>query len=161
MKTYLSVLALCMLGLVSGCMGIQARFSFNNEADFNALKTYAWRSDARESFTDPADAEHYVNAMNAQLASKGFKQVQDSPDFFIHTFPSEKYTDVYLTTHGEVEFFRGRISLQFLDAKTGVMIWEGVAKAYLSEETNPTEVKKAINKGVETLMKGFPPTMGK
>ena len=41
-----------------------------------------------------------------------------------------------------------------------VQTWEGKSVKFKSDEFH-AEIKKAINKGVETLMKGFPPTMGK
>jgi hypothetical protein len=139
-------------------MSVQARYSFDAETDFKSLKTYTWMPGLQERFSDPVNADHYKNAMNAQLASKGFKLTPENPDFLIRTYPSKQYREVYLMNNREIEFHKGILVMDFVDAKSSVVIWEGVAYAFLSEETNPEELKKSIYLGVEKLMRGFPPT---
>jgi PBP1b-binding outer membrane lipoprotein LpoB len=161
MKIYLKVIAICMLGLISGCMGVESRTAFNAETDFTALKTYAWMPGLQEKFSNPEYAGYYMDAMNSHLASKGFKLDTENPDFLIRTHHTKDHREIYSTSSGKVEFHEGMISMEFVDAKSGEAIWEGAAKTYLSEESKPNEVKKDIYEVVENLIKGFPPEVQK
>ena len=113
----------------------------------------------QESFSSKEYADLYQKVMDTQLSSKDFKLSSIDPDFLIRTSPSKKFSEVYLTMYGEVEFHTGKIVVEILDAKTNKIIWEGIARAYVSEEDKPDEVKRGISKGVEKLMPGFPPSL--
>ncbi len=162
MKTFITVLAFCLLGLISGCMGVKSRSAINAETDFTALKTYAWMSGLQEKFYNPVYADYYMDAMNSQLTSKGFKLETENPDFLIRTHHTKEHTEKTKTISSvEVEFHKGMIAMEFLDAKSGKVIYGGVAETYLSEESKPNEVKKDIDEVVENLIKGFPPAVQK
>jgi hypothetical protein len=162
MKTYLTVLAFCLLALISGCMGVKSRSAINAETDFTALKTYSWMSGLQEKFYNPVYADYYMDSMNSQLASKGYKLDTENPDFLIRTHHTKEHKEKIKTIHsGEVEFHKGMITMEFIDAKSGKVIYEGVAGTYLSEESKPNEVKKDIDEVVENLIKDFPSAVQK
>ena len=158
MKKYSKFLIFCLAGVLTGCYSIQARYSFDSETSFSDLKTYAWMPGVEEGFQIPSNAEHYKNVMNAQLASKGFELNSTNPDFLILTHPSKTYREVYLTAYGEVDFPKTSIGVEFLDADSRETIWEGVTKAFVSVQTDDSATQmKAISKGIEKLLMGFPP----
>ncbi|MBW2573001.1 MAG: DUF4136 domain-containing protein [Deltaproteobacteria bacterium] len=159
MKTYLIVLAFCLLGFVSGCTGVKARYAYNVETDFTSFRTYAWVPGVQEKFGNPMVANHYVKAMDSQLASKGFKLDTENPDFLIRTHQAKKFREIFITLYGEKEFQGGKIAMDFVNAESNELIWEGVAEAYLSDVSNPTKVKKSVYQVVEDLLKGFPPAV--
>ena len=97
--------------------------------------------------------------MNAKLASGGFNLDTENPGFLIRTTHAEKYKEVYKRAYGKIEFHRGRLTISFLDPDSREVIWEGVAKAYLSEESKPSDIKAGISKGVENLLRDFPPVI--
>ncbi len=145
MKTNITVLAFCLLGLISGCMGVKSRSAFNAKTDFTALKTYSWMPGLQGKFYNPVYADYYMEAMNSQLALKGFKLDTKNPDFLIRTHHTKEHTEKTKTiSSGVVEFHKGMIAMEFLDAKSSEVIYESEAETILSEESKPNEVKKDI-----------------
>lgn len=162
MKTYLTVLAFCLLGLILGCMGGKSRSAINTETDFTALKTYSWMPGLQEKFYNPVHADYYMEAMNSQLASKGYSMDTANPDFLIDTHHTkEQRVKTKTFSYGTVELDEGEVAMEFIDAKSGEVILESVAETYLSEESKPNEVKKDIYEVVESLIKDFPPAVQK
>lgn len=161
MKKLSTLLIICIFSLLTGCMKIDARYSYDNQVDFSTLKTFAWTPGLQESFSRKEYADLYRSTMEEQLLTKGFSLSSKDPDFLIRTLPSDKYSEVYITAYGNVEFHRGRVMIEILDAKTNEIIWEGVVRAYVSKEDNPAEVKDGIYKGVQKLLEGFPPATQK
>lgn len=162
MKTYLTVFAFCFLGLISGCMGVKSSSAINVKTDFTALKTYSWMPGLQEKFYNPVYADYYMDSMNSQLSSKGYKLNTDNPDFLIRTHHTKEHTDKTKTiSYGEVEFHKGMIAMECIDATSGEVIYEGAAETYLSEESKPDEVKKDIEEVAENLMNDFPPAVQK
>jgi hypothetical protein len=159
MKRLTALFVVCIFGLFAGCMKIDARYSYDNKTNFSTLTTYEWMPGVQESFSSKEYADLYQKVMDTQLSSKGFKLSSIDPDFLIRTSPSKRFSEVYLTMYGEVEFHSGKIVVEILDAKTNKIIWEGIARAYVSEEDKPDEVKRGISIGVEKLMTGFPPSL--
>ena len=158
MKTTNAILTFCMVCLILGCMGVESRTSYNVQTDFSALKSYAWMPGLKEQFTNPMYADFYKEAMDTQLAAKGLKSVEDSPDFIIRTYPTKDHKESYKTfSSGTIDFHEGMIHMEFVDAKSGDLIWEGAAQAYLSEESKPDEVKKDVYEIVADLLKDYPP----
>jgi Domain of unknown function (DUF4136) len=162
MKTNITVLVSCLLGLILGCTGVKSHSAFNAETDFSALKTYSWMPGLQEKFYNPVYADYYMEAMDSQLALKGFNLDTKNPDFLIRTHHTkeDKKTIKTLSTV-EIKFHEGKITMEFIDAKSGEVIMESEVETYLSDESKPNEVKKDIYEVVESLIKGFPPAAQK
>lgn len=158
MKVSTALLILCIFGILAGCMKIEARYSYDNKTNFSTLTTYTWMPGVLESFSSKKYADSFQSLMDTHLSAKGFKLSSDNPDFLIRTQPSKRFTEMYMTTHGQVEFYSSKIVVEILDGKTNKLIWEGTARAYLSQDDTVDEIKRGISKGVEKLMTGFPPS---
>jgi len=151
-------LMFALSGLLLGCSSTKTRTSYDTETDFSALKTYAWMPDVDDAFPTTERAEHFVNAVDAQLESKGFKLVTDSPDVVIRVHRLVTYREEGASVYGgTVQFAKSMIRMDFLHPDTGKPMWEGVMDAYLEKDANIEEVKKQIDVGVETLFMSFPP----
>lgn len=159
MKTSTVFFIVCVFGLLVGCMKIDARYSYDNKTNFSILTTYTWMPGVQENFSSKEYADLYQSVMDTQLSLKGFKLSSKDPDFLIRTSPTKRFSEVYLTMSGKIEFHRGKIVVEIIDAKTNKLIWEGTARAYVSQDDKPDEVKRGISKGVEKLMAGFPPSL--
>ena len=144
--------------LLSGCYSIQARYSYDTNTDFGGLKTYAWTAGVGSAFFLAASAQHYQNAMDAQLESKGFERVEEDPDFTIRTHKVDTYREQYRTGGGYIDFPKSMIRIDFVDSKTGAVIWEGAAEAYVTERSSEKQIQKTIHDAVRDLLKEFPPS---
>lgn len=149
---------LSVVALLPGCFSTSSTVKYDSETDFGSLKTYTWTDDATDAFQLGANAQQFVNAVNAGLEAKGFKSVPDNADFSIHIHPVESHRDAYKSVRGNVDFPKAVIRVEFANPKTGKPIWENATELYISEDAATQESKKAIDDAVATLMKEFPPT---
>lgn len=97
MGTFRALPILCIVGLLTNCYSIQARYSFDSETDFSGLKTYAWLPGVEAAFKNPSNAGHYQKSMDEKLASEGFMIKSSHPVFLIYTSRVETYKERYLT----------------------------------------------------------------
>jgi hypothetical protein len=149
--------ALILTISLSGCFSIDARYSYDSETDFSGLKSYAWKSVDRDSFSTPESAEHYQNTMNETLTAKGFKLNQKNPDFLILTHRVESYREKYMSLNGPVEFPKAMIRINFINPSSNEIIYEAAASAYFSGDEPQGSKNKIIDKAVDAVLNEFPP----
>lgn len=161
MRHGLSVLCfsvlLCVSSLLLGCYSTDSRAKYDSSTDFSRLKTYNWQPDAASAFTIEVNGNHFVDAMNAQLKSKGFSMVEESADFSIKTHEVESHVDDYKSVRGNVNFPKAVISVDFIDPTSGSALWGSAADIYISEDSATQESKDEIYKAVDSLLGEFPP----
>jgi len=51
--------------------------------------------------------------------------------------------------------------LDFVDAESKKMIWRGVAKAEVDDQSTPDEKEKLIKEAVQKILENFPPPASK
>ena len=156
MKTYNALFVFCMFLLMAGCAKVDSRTTYDTQADFEALRTYSWLP-VQESFSAPEYGEFYMVLMNELLTAKGFTLTNENPDFLIRTPKSARYSEVYSTMSGPIDFHEGKMIIEFVDGNTEELIWQGVGGAYFSEKYTPDEVKESIDMTTKELLKKFPP----
>jgi hypothetical protein len=157
MKTFLKLTIACLLSVIAGCMGVKSTSEVSSGTDFASLKTYAWMPDLKKQFYNPLYAEYYMETMNSQLASRGYRLDQEKPDFLIRTHHTKEETETVKTiSSGTLEFHKGTITLEFLDAASGGVIYEGEAETYISDASEQDKVKKDVFNDVEGLLKDLP-----
>jgi hypothetical protein len=167
--------------LLGSAFGQQIQTDFDHQANFSRYKTYSWQEvKASNSLWD----DRIKNAVDAQLAAKGWTQVDNDGDVAIVAIKMTKtqktletfydgfggggwgwrrfggYGDSFGdSTTTEHDYKEGTLVVDIFDAKSKQLIWRGSAEDTLSESAAKNE--KNLDKGVAKMFKEFPPGSGK
>ncbi len=140
---------------------------FDHQANFSQYqyKTYSWQE------IKPANSlwdARIKNAVDAQLAAKGWTQVDNGGDVAIVAIKTTQ-TQRTLRWRGmggfgqstttEQDYKEGTLVVDLYDAKTKQLIWRGSAQDTLSDKATKNE--KNLDKGVAKMFKAFPPGSAK
>ncbi len=148
-------------------------YDFDRAADFSTFKTYAWVRGT--PLNDLLNHKRIVNAVDAQLALKGFGQVETSanPDVFVAyhaTFNKNLQINGFSSGWGGYRFgparsgsarvdqiLMGTLVVDVVDAHTNTIVWRGTATKEVDLKASPEKREKNINKAAEKLFKNYPP----
>jgi Domain of unknown function (DUF4136) len=156
----------------------QVQTDFDHQANFSEYKTYSWEA------IKPSDSlwdARIKNAVDAQLAAKGWTQVPSGGDVTvvaIKTTQTQRSLETFYDGFGggwgwrrfggggfgestttEQDYKEGTLVLDMYDAKTKQLIWRGSAEDTLSNKAEKNE--KNLEKGVAKMFKKFPPDSAK
>ena len=151
---------------------------FDHQANFSQYKTYSWQE------IKPANSlwdARIKNAVDAQLAAKGWTQVDSGGDVAVVAMKTSKTQRTLQTfydgfgggwgwrrfggggfgdaTTTEQDYKVGTLVIDLYDAKTKQLIWRGSAQDTLSDKA--TQNEKKLDKGVAKMFKAFPPGSAK
>jgi len=173
-KIWLVLLVSTLLFLI-GC-DLKTTVDYDREADFSAIKSYAW---AGRQHPEVSDLTHkkILSSVDDQLAFKGLKKVESDPDVYVTYHGDDNERTVVDTTHhgygygagwygwgyGGMStstshvrtYTEGTLIVDIYDAAKKELIWRGTVTGTVSE--NPQKNEKNINKGVAKVFKKFPP----
>jgi len=168
--------------LALGCSSISVKHDYDSEANFVALKKFAWMQGPTTAMTDARAAmqgntlldQRIKNAVNGQLVGKGLSQDSNNPDFLIayHVGIQDKI-DVtnwgyryagrgryYGWAGGGVDvhqYQEGTLIIDFVDAKSKQLIWRGTGQKALDPNPTPEKIEKNIGEAVAKMLEKFPP----
>ena len=171
--------AVLMLGLSMPLAAQKVTTDFDKHAPFAMFKTYGWKLGTPAK--NPLMDERIINAIDAQLAAKGFMKMdlEKNPDLLvvyhaavdietqITTFDSgggwygwygPYYGGGTSTTYVD-KIPVGTLRVDIADIKNKRLIWQGKATDSLSDK--PEKVEKTIQKSAEKMFKKFPPQVKK
>ena len=168
----LSVALFVGSAFLTGCNAISVNYDYDPEADFTKLNTYSWLAVSQELQINELIIKRVKNAVNRQLHNKGFKILQDKPDFLIAMrIGKESKREVVdwgyssRNWHGSrvdvYEYEEGTLILDFVDAGRNELIWQGSARAVVEPDITPQKRDKRINEAVAKILKNFPPNSSK
>jgi Domain of unknown function (DUF4136) len=147
---------------------------FDHQANFTQYKTYSWQE------IKPANSlwdARIKNAVDAQLAAKGWTQVDSGGDVSvvaIKTTQTQRSLQTFYDGFGGgrrgfggmgestttvQDYKEGTLVVDLYDAKTQQLIWRGSAEDTLSDKAAKNE--KNLDKGVAKMFKKFPPEPAK
>jgi len=164
-----TILFLAMLGT---SFAQHVKTDFDHQANFSQYKTYSWQ---QIKAADPLWDTRIKNAVDAQLAAKGWTQVDSGGDVAIvaiKTTQTERTLQTFYDGMGggwrwrgfggmgeatttEQDYKEGTVVVDLYDAKTKQLIWRGSTEDTLSDKAAKNE--KNLDKGVEKMFKDFPP----
>jgi hypothetical protein len=152
----------------------QVKTDFDHQANFSQYKTYSWQE------IKPANSlwdARIKNAVDAQLAAKGWTQVASGGDVAvvaIKTSQTQRSLQTFYDGFGggwgwrrfggggfgeatttEQDYKEGTLVIDLYDAKTKQLIWRGSAEDMVSNKAEKNE--KNLEKGVAKMFKKFPP----
>jgi hypothetical protein len=161
-----------MMVLLGSAFGQHVQTDFDHQANFSRYKTYSWQEvKASNSLWD----DRIKDALKAQLAAKGWTQVDNGADVAIvaiKTTQTEKTLQTFYdglgggwrwrgfggfgeSTTTEQDYKEGTLVVDMYDASTKQLIWRASAEDMLSDKAEKNE--KNLDKGVAKMFKSFPP----
>jgi hypothetical protein len=170
------------LAALSCSSQVAVNADYDTSADFTKYKTYAWLDQVvpADKIPEGLGADNDItdrrirNALTEEMAAKGFVETTTDPDLviFYHIGVEDK-VDVtdwgysYASTGrywgwdtrnvDTYEYQEGILIVDFVDAKSKVLVWRGTAQKVLGNLT-PEEADQAIKDIVKKLMTLYPPT---
>jgi hypothetical protein len=170
------------LALGSGCSNVHVETDWDPEADFAALRTWAWLEHASQEtdhplLKSPLLHERVQRAVEDELGMRGYRQVSaNQADFRVgyHMSLEQKldvltidrmygygrwggwtYPETYVT-----EYQEGTLILDVVDARRGKLAWRGWAARPIYEQPSPEESEKNIREAVAAILERYPPKPG-
>ena len=162
--------------LLGSALAQHIQTDFDHQANFSQYKTYSWEAiKGSDSLWDT----RIKDAVNAQLAAKGWTQVDSGGDasiLAIKTSQTERTLQTFYDGMGggwrwrgfggfgesittEQDYKEGTLVVDLYDAKTKQLIWRGSAEDTLSNKADKNE--KNLDKGMAKMFKDFPPRSAK
>jgi hypothetical protein len=167
-----------LLALLGSAFAQHVQTDFDHQANFSQYKTYSWQEIKPPNSLWDARIK---NAVDAQLAAKGWTQVASGGDVAvvaIKTSQTQKTLQTFYDSFGggwgwrrfggggfgdstttEQDYKVGTLVVDLYDAKTKQLIWRGSAQDTLSDKATKNE--KNLDKGVAKMFKAFPPGSAK
>jgi Domain of unknown function (DUF4136) len=163
-----------LLVAVGAASAQQVQTDFDHQANFSQYKTYSWQA------IKPANSlwdARIKSAVDAQLAAKGWTQVDSGADIAIvaiKTTQTQRTLQTFYDGFGggwgwrrfgaggfgesettEQDYKEGTLVVDMYNATTKQLIWRGSAEDTLSSKAENNE--KNLDKGVAKMFKKFPP----
>lgn len=184
MRTIIRVTALSALALllsVTGC-ATTPHHEYDEQVEFSSLRTFQWLepqygdkdvSVSHPVLDSPLLGQRVRRATVAALEEKGYRQVEENPDFYVtyHTAEGEEQRRASYVQLGYGRFsphfgssilldvtprsFReGTLIIDIVAAGEDELIWRGWRDAYLTQSNFEEE---RVNKAVRFILSAFPP----
>ncbi len=191
MNTAMRPLILVFAVLSAGCSSIQVNHDYDPKANFAALKTYEWLKEPQEPTGDPRIdgntlLENRIHeAVDTELAARGFKKVTSDADFFVAYHVSldkqrsvqtlnsyygygpgwgygygASYRPGYATGASGTyvyEYEEGTLILDIVNPKNKELMWRGSAKDEMHFKSTPEKDQAQLNEAVRMMLEKFPP----
>lgn len=174
--TRITIYAAAAMVLLGSALAQHIQTDFDHQANFSQYKTYSWEAiKGSNSLWDARIKE----SVNAQLAAKGWTQVDSGGDVCIVAIKTSQTQRTLQTVYDgmgggwgwrgfggfgestttEQDYKEGTLVVDLYDAKTKQLIWRGSAEDTVSSKAEKNE--KNLDKGVAKMFKDFPPHSAK
>ncbi|HEX7030354.1 MAG TPA: DUF4136 domain-containing protein [Gammaproteobacteria bacterium] len=177
------VFALGLLAaLIAGC-AIAPPHEFDSSANFATLKTFQWLepkygdddvSVSHPVLQSPLLGRRVQQAVTAALEAKGYRAVEDDPDFYVTFHTAESESQHRGSTYVQLGYGRysphfgsgvlldltprtfqeGTLIIDVLDGDSEELIWRGWEDAYLTQRNFDNE---SVSEAVRYIFTAFPP----
>jgi hypothetical protein len=172
MKVVVQLLLYSITATSLSCSGISTSSDFDRKYNFKRLKVYEWLPVSKGEDIRHIDVERVRRAVNKDLRFKGFRLATGGPSFLIALSVGTQHRSTVVgdnsgwdrfsggtgpRTARVVNYDQGTLRLDFIDPKTDKIVWQGEARAVLSERPSPQKVEARINEAVGKMLRDFPP----
>jgi len=165
-RMFMTTVGLAMLGAVAFAQDVT--YDFDRAANFARYHSYAWVRGTE--LADELNHKRIVNAVDTQLAGKGLSRVaaNGEPDLLV-AYHAAFDSNLQITgmSAGPYRFgggsarvepiVTGALAVELIDARTGSIVWRGIATKELDPDVTPEKREKNIARGTEKLFKNYPP----
>jgi hypothetical protein len=149
----------------------EVSYDFDKSADFSQLHSYVWVRGT--PVADDFNHKRIVEAIDKQLAAKGLRKAEGKADagaLVAYHAAFSRNLEINGSGWGGYRFgparsgsarveeiLVGTLVVDVIDARTGAILWRGIASKELDVKASPEKRDKNINKAAEKLLKNYPP----
>ncbi|MCW9013713.1 MAG: DUF4136 domain-containing protein [Gammaproteobacteria bacterium] len=179
------VVLIISISITSACSTLSVHYDYDTNKNFSTIRTYNWLPFPRDADIDELNKARFINAIDADLASKGLTKNSSQPDFEIATHVGKEdkvdistwgYTYAPYTVYrgygyrypeasfgystggiNTYHYQEGTLILDFIDARTKKLFWRATAKDTINPASTPEKQTAKINNAVKTILENFPP----
>lgn len=169
-----SLKLLIVVFLLVGCGSNKIVYDYDSKTNFSEFKTFNFYDDAGAGMNE-LDVKRAQTIIESELINKGFKK-SESPSFLIN-FESQKM-DLGENNSVGVGIGGGRnvgfgisagipigskkvneeFTIEFVDAKTNELFWQGVSIKKIKEKIKPQEREVYLKEVVRKTFEKYPPS---
>jgi len=164
--------------LATPALAQKTTFDYHRGADFSALRTFSFRDtpplDAQAAATTAYDSpivrQNTNAAIAAQLEGRGMKRDDENPDVFITTHRTFKTEYIVYGSAAwgygwgcagcgpdQAESITiGTLTVDVTNARTGELLWRGIAERDAHPMSNPKHRLERINEDVTKMFRNYP-----
>ena len=162
--------------LASASLAQHVNTDYDRNANFSQYKTYSWEA---VKTRDQLNIDRIKNAVDAQLTAKGYTQLPTGGSVSLVAIEATQNKQTLNTFYNGfgggwrwrggfgggdsttyVDNYKvGTLVLDMFDSQTKKLVWRGSASDTLSDKADKNI--KNLNKGVQKMLKDFPPGSGK
>ncbi|MEL6810869.1 MAG: DUF4136 domain-containing protein [Bacteroidota bacterium] len=166
---------LLLLLVFSSCTTVRVATDYDREANFGSYNKYAFfKPGIDQAQISDLDKKRILRAIDAELSAKGLNK-NEQPDILISIFTKERErVDVYNNNFGwgwgwnpwwgggfggstVSRSTEGSLYIDFIDAKTNELVWQGVGSARLITSGNIDKKDERIREIVKEIVAQYPP----
>jgi hypothetical protein len=170
----ITITALALVLLVAGCVSVTKDIMIETDADpkidFSAYASYTWLGSAAivndpEGKWEPPqfDADAEVRFLiDRELRARGMTEASANPDMIVAYAAGIDMSsmDIKIDPESKLEALTnvpmGALTLVLVDARTGLVIWAGVATADIQESPGQDVIKKRLDYAVTSMLRKLP-----
>lgn len=160
--------------LLMSCSSAKVMTDYDSEVNFNEFKTFAFFEDAGKGLSE-LDVKRVLPTISNTLKEMNLNEVEN-PDFFINVITktnkvqSNNTIGIGIGSSGRSGGFgvSGGIPIggnklneafiiEFVDAKTNLVIWEGILNSKVNEKRKPEEKEVHFKEIIEKVLNKYPP----
>lgn len=174
-----------IITLLAGCSRVQTSSEIDAEADFAALRTFAWLAEQDQSvddirLNDPRIGETVRDAVEQVLSAKGYEKAgQEQADFLVvwfgaieqkiqkenieHFYAPYGYGTLYRTpalrteeSQTILEYEEGTVIIDVLDPESRNLLWRGSGSGRLVEGQQEQIALNNLRSSVKKIVQPFP-----
>ena len=172
MKPLAATIALVSVLTLTGCAATSVNSYLASNADVSRYHTYDWAAADRFETGDPRldnnpfFQERVEQAVEVQLAARGFERVKSSPELVLHyhaniqqrvnaNHADEKYG--YCTECTPYVYDAGTLVIDLVDARTQKLVWRGWAEGSVDGAIDNQQAMEArIDRAVARILTKLP-----
>ena len=172
-------LAIVMI-TVASCSSVKISSDFDRTAAFSSYKTYAFTEEALAIAINDLNRNRLFNAIDAELAAKGFTKSASNPDVLIDIKlkGEQKQTATATNTGGYGYGYRygwgggfstttinydtyvdGTLFIDMIDTKKNQLVWQGRGTKTIEPDASEKKREQNINYAVKQIFMKYPPKL--
>lgn len=162
------------LFLLMSCSTSKVITDYDSEINFTDFKTYSFFEDVGEGLNE-FDVKRVIRTMDSELKLLGFKTAEN-PDFYINIIvrfseaQNRNTIGIGLGSGGNnggfgisggIPIGRKKLNeefiIEFVNAKTDLVIWEGILNSTVKEKRKPEEKEVHFKEIIKKIVEKYPP----
>ncbi|WP_299103652.1 DUF4136 domain-containing protein [uncultured Tenacibaculum sp.] len=159
--------------LLVGCASVNVVSDYDSKTNFKQYATFLFYEDAGKGLNE-LDVKRIEREIVSGLESKGMR-VNEAPTMYVNIVSEERVSEnrntigvgigggrnVGFGISGGIPIGGRKIQQQlvidFVDAKTNELIWQGIANTEVKERTSPEEREQHYKKVIHKILEQYPP----